>query len=86
MPRKTIAIVGGGPIGSALALRLSEVHRVVLIDAGAAPQKICGEGLLPAAWEVLSELGLEHRITRRSPIRGISYGLFNSEGELRAQS
>ena len=83
MPRKTIAIVGGGPIGSALALRLSREHRVVLVDAGAAPQKICGEGLLPAAWEVLSELGLDQRLTRRSPIRGISYGLFNSEGELK---
>lgn len=83
MARKTIAIVGGGPIGSALALRLGQEHRVVLIDAGAAPAKVCGEGLLPAAWEVLSELGLQDRITRRAPIRGISYGLFDSKGELK---
>ena len=83
MPGRTIAVVGGGPIGSAVALRLSRHHRVFLIDAGAAENKICGEGLLPAAWDVLTELGLQDHITQLAPIRGISYRLFSSNRELK---
>jgi len=69
-------VVGGGPIGSALSLYLARAGReVLLLDAGASSRKICGEGLLPAAWEVLSDLGIAERLTQRGTIRGITYGL-----------
>ena len=71
-----VVIVGGGPTGSALALRLSHAGRkVLLIDAGASAQKICGEGLLPAAWRIITELGLDAHLPDRAAIEGISYGL-----------
>jgi 2-polyprenyl-6-methoxyphenol hydroxylase-like FAD-dependent oxidoreductase len=80
-------IVGGGPTGSALALKLSRAGRSVrLIDAGASSQKICGEGLLPAAWRILTDLGLDHHLPERAAIEGISYGMTGPAGELRTVS
>jgi 2-polyprenyl-6-methoxyphenol hydroxylase-like FAD-dependent oxidoreductase len=80
-------VVGGGPIGSAVALKLSRAGRsVLLVDAGASPHKICGEGLLPAAWHVISDLGLDHLLTQRAAIEGITYGLPDTKLGLRAVS
>src|SRR4051812_34150529 len=53
-------IVGGGPSGAALALRLRAARlRVAIVDRAAFPRdKPCGEGVLPTGVRVLRELGL----------------------------
>jgi 2-polyprenyl-6-methoxyphenol hydroxylase-like FAD-dependent oxidoreductase len=79
-------VVGGGPVGSALALQLRRAGReVLLVDGGASPSKVCGEGLLPAAWEVLEELGVAPLVAARAPIRELTYQLVDPrDGRLRA--
>jgi 2-polyprenyl-6-methoxyphenol hydroxylase-like FAD-dependent oxidoreductase len=73
---RPVAIVGGGPVGSALALMLAQRNiPVVLIDAGASEHKICGEGILPAGWQVLQDVGLAESLLERSPLEGLSYGM-----------
>lgn len=63
-------------MGSALSLYLArEGHGVTLVDWGGGAKKICGEGLLPAGWQVIEELGLDPLIGRSSPIVGLSYTL-----------
>lgn len=78
---KPVAVVGGGPVGSAVALLLhSQGLPVVMIDAGASQSKVCGEGILPAGWEVLEELGLASSIVKRSSIQGLVYRLPTEDG------
>lgn len=79
-PDLPVAVVGGGPVGSALSLFLArEGVPVVLLDAGASERKICGEGILPAGWQVLEDLGIDQDIVRRSPIEGLQYNLHAQE-------
>lgn len=69
-------VVGGGPVGSALALLLDRAGvPVVLLDAGASSEKICGEGILPAGWRVLCQLGLDQNLPSRAPIEGLVYNM-----------
>ena len=76
MTRQPVIVVGGGPVGSVLTLLLSRRGiPVYLVDAGASFSKICGEGILPAGWEVLASLGIDDRLVERSPIRGLKYRL-----------
>lgn len=71
-----MAVVGGGPVGSALSLYLARAGvRVLLVDAGASERKVCGEGILPAGWRVLEELGIALKIRERAAIRGLRYSL-----------
>lgn len=71
-----IVVVGGGPVGSAVALKLSRGGRkVLLLDAGGSRDKVCGEGLLPAAWRVLTDLDVTPFLTQRAAIEGIRYGM-----------
>ncbi|HEY8736623.1 MAG TPA: FAD-dependent oxidoreductase, partial [Candidatus Dormibacteraeota bacterium] len=55
-----VAIVGAGPIGSALALMLARRgQRVLLLEKATFPRdKACGEGLMPAGLAILEELGI----------------------------
>lgn len=56
-----VVVVGGGPVGLACAIfaRLQGLS-VQLVEAGRADgDKACGEGLMPGAWELLGELGIE---------------------------
>lgn len=63
-------------MGSALALHLSRAGwKVLLLDAGASSSKICGEGLLPAAWECLQRLGVTPNIRSAGKIATLSYRL-----------
>jgi len=76
-----VAIVGGGPVGSALALYLNRYGvPVVLIDAGASQRKICGEGILPVGWEVIEDLGLESRLPQRASIEALLYTMEDQGG------
>lgn len=71
-----VLIVGGGPVGSALALQLHRAGRdVLLVDAGASPGKVCGEGLLPPGWAALERLGVAGLVTSKAAIEGLSYVL-----------
>ena len=80
-PNQAILIIGAGPVGSVLALTLSRAgRRVVLIDSGASSKKICGEGIFPAGWEILRDLGIDLSITQRSSIEALTYHTFE-DGE-----
>jgi flavin-dependent dehydrogenase len=53
-----VAILGAGPAGSGLAIRLRQLgHQAVLIDRGR-PRRRMGESLAPGAWPLLEALGL----------------------------
>jgi flavin-dependent dehydrogenase len=55
-----VAIVGGGPSGSALAILLSVLGAdVTLFDDGRRPQLLVGESLIPAVVPILRKLGVE---------------------------
>jgi geranylgeranyl reductase family protein len=56
-----VAIVGGGPAGTAAATTLARAGRdVVLVDKARFPRdKCCGDGLTAGALRLLEELGLE---------------------------
>jgi 2-polyprenyl-6-methoxyphenol hydroxylase-like FAD-dependent oxidoreductase len=61
MPAETdVAIVGAGPVGSALALMLARRgQRVLLMEKTTFPRdKPCGEGLMPSGVAILEELGI----------------------------
>lgn len=72
-----IAIAGGGPAGLAVAIRAAaRGFRTVLLERSAgAPDKACGEGLMPAGLRELDELGALELIPEaaRLPFRGIRY-------------
>lgn len=59
----TVAILGGGPAGSALACHLlGQGREVVLFDDGAKPELIVGESLVPAVLPMLDRLGVTERV------------------------
>jgi flavin-dependent dehydrogenase len=59
-----IAIAGGGPAGLAVAIRAAQGGRkAVVLERGAdAPDKACGEGLMPGGLRELEKLGALGRI------------------------
>ncbi|HEV3357942.1 MAG TPA: NAD(P)/FAD-dependent oxidoreductase [Pseudonocardiaceae bacterium] len=62
-PRWDVVIVGAGPAGCAAALgalRARPDARVLLIDSATFPRdKVCGDGIAPAALDVLADLGVD---------------------------
>jgi len=67
--RRDVAIVGGGPAGSALACFLCQRgHDVVLFDAARFPRdKVCGEAASPQAWPLLEAMGAAERVGQLHP-------------------
>ena len=67
-----VAVVGGGPAGSAAAIRVLQVRpgaRVALVDAAAFPRdKPCGDGIAPHAVEVLQSLGVPDATAGYRPV------------------
>ena len=60
---QTIAIIGGGPAGSALACHLLKRGlTAVLFDDGARPELIVGESLIPVILPMLDRLGVRERV------------------------
>ncbi|MDE2572431.1 MAG: FAD-dependent monooxygenase [bacterium] len=69
-----VVIVGGGPAGSALALRLARAGASVrIVERAAFPRtKVCGEYLSPGALAELEALGVAQKVTAlAAPLRGI---------------
>lgn len=78
MARYDVVIVGAGPAGSSLAMRLSRRGRSVLVVDGARfpRSKPCGEGIQPAGVAALEELGLGPALAGLvEPFEGIRYRL-----------
>jgi 2-polyprenyl-6-methoxyphenol hydroxylase-like FAD-dependent oxidoreductase len=70
-----VIIVGGGPIGSVLAMLLgrSGVHTIVLEKSSFPRDKPCGEGLMPGGVAVLEQLGIDLAGEGFPPLAGITY-------------
>ena len=70
-----VIIVGAGVAGLALAMRLGEQGRaVLLLDRSAAPRdKVCGEGLMPLGMAALAGAGLDPRALPGQDFRGLVY-------------
>ena len=68
-----VAIVGGGPSGSAAAHYLaSRGHSVLVLEKKTFPrEKTCGDGLTPRAVKVLEEMGLGEELATWERVRGL---------------
>lgn len=75
---QTIAIIGGGPAGSALACHLRKRGlTVVMFDDGARPELIVGESLIPVILPMLDRLGVRERVAaigQRKPGVAFTFG------------
>lgn len=71
VPRVEVAVIGSGPAGASVAIRLARAGReVVLIDREPPPRdKLCGEFLSPESAADLADLGLSSELTRRGAPR-----------------
>lgn len=69
-------MVGGGPAGAAAAVFLRQAgHEVLLVDEARFPRdKVCGEGVSPEAWRLLTRLGADGAVRALRPraIRGMT--------------
>ncbi len=82
-PIRTVAIIGGGPTGSALAFHLSKAGiKVALFNKGTRPPLIVGESLVPATIPFLRELGIEEEVRDYSVFKPGATFVFNTEEEL----
>ena len=72
-----VAVVGGGPVGSALGLL---IPGAVVVEARCYPRdKPCGEGLMPAGAAVLESLGVRLEESGFPTIAGVCYRLPSGE-------
>lgn len=74
-PAHSIAILGAGPAGSALAALLARQGKAVTIfDDGRRPELIVGESLIPSIIPVLRRLGLEEKVAEIGVFKpGVSF-------------
>ncbi|QSQ26843.1 tryptophan 7-halogenase [Pyxidicoccus parkwayensis] len=62
-----VCVVGGGPAGASLALRLARLgHSVCLMERHAFPRPHVGESLAPGVWPLLDMLGVAEEVRRAS--------------------
>ncbi|MFP2928180.1 FAD-dependent oxidoreductase, partial [Pyxidicoccus sp. 3LG] len=60
-----VCVVGGGPAGAALALRLARLgHEVCLVERQAFPRPHLGESLAPGVWPLLDMLDVAEEVRR----------------------
>ena len=64
---RSVAVIGGGPVGSALGTYLAQAGvRVALFQRGKRPAVLVGESLVPAIIPFLQKLGVEEEIASYS--------------------
>ena len=70
-----VIIVGGGPVGSVLAMLLGRAGvRTLILERTSFPRdKPCGEGLMPGGVAVLERLGFDLAREGFQPLAGIAY-------------
>lgn len=76
LPRRAeVLVVGAGPAGlaSAIAARRAGLDVLVVDRAASAPDKACGEGLMPNALSALARLGVSLPPHELRPFRGIEF-------------
>lgn len=76
LPRRAeVVVVGAGPAGlaSAIAARRAGLDVLVVDRAAGAPDKACGEGLMPNAVAALGQLGVALPAERYGVFRGIEF-------------
>jgi flavin-dependent dehydrogenase len=62
-----VCVVGGGPAGALVALRLATLgHRVCLLERHVFPRPQVGESLSPGIWPLLDSVGISEIISRTS--------------------
>ena len=68
-----VAIIGGGPSGSAAAHYLAQRgHSVLVCEKKSFPrEKTCGDGLTPRAVKVLQEMGLQNGLNTWERVDGL---------------
>lgn len=82
VPRK-VAIVGGGPAGSSLAVYLAQAGiEAVLFTTGKRPPIIVGESLVPAVVPYLERLGIEDEVAAYSIWKGGATFVLGAEDSL----
>lgn len=65
-----VCVLGGGPAGSTLALRLAELgHRVCVVERDTFQRRRVGESLAPGIVPLLEALGLQQRIAAAEVLR-----------------
>jgi len=74
-----VIVVGGGPVGSVLAMLLGTLGvRALILEKSSFPRdKACGEGLMPGGVAVLERLGINLAAEGFPPIGGIRYRTFD---------
>jgi menaquinone-9 beta-reductase len=72
-----LVVIGGGPVGAALAMFLGRAGRrvTVLEKSGFPRDKPCGEGLMPSGVAVLDRLGVDLVGAGYPALRGVRYRL-----------
>jgi hypothetical protein len=80
-PIRSVAVIGAGPTGAALAFHLGRSGiRVALFDRKARPPIVVGESLVPATIPFLRELGIEDEVRSYSTFkRGATFLLSRDE-------
>ncbi|WP_299944758.1 NAD(P)/FAD-dependent oxidoreductase [uncultured Ruegeria sp.] len=65
-----ICVIGGGPAGSAVALRLAQLgRRVCLVERQPFPRQHVGESLPPSIWPILKLLGVDQPVAQAGFLR-----------------
>ncbi len=67
---RSVAVIGGGPVGSAVATYLARAGlRVAMFDRGKRPHILVGESLVPAIVPFLRKLGVEKEVASYSTLK-----------------
>jgi geranylgeranyl reductase family protein len=79
-----VIIVGAGPAGCSAATFLGRGgYRVLLVDKAKFPRdKVCGDGISPAALEVLDRMGVRQRIAEKNPWKIDGIDISSPEGNV----
>jgi flavin-dependent dehydrogenase len=72
-----LVVIGGGPVGAALAMFMGRAgRRVTVLEKSRFPRdKPCGEGLMPSGVAVLDRLGIDLVAAGFPPLSGVRYVL-----------